>query len=122
MKLTAPHLADEHMTFYEWNGNTPRFGVARNASRGHRWQASASVLAVLATLLILTGCDRQSPVEANSEKTAPAGEDTREQAADLYDEIKPQPPGPAEQAGAALDDARDAAGEKVEAAGDAPKR
>lgn len=122
MKLTAPHLADEHMTFYEWNGNTPRFGVARNAPRGHRWQASAGVLAVLATLLILNGCDRQGPAEAAGEKIDQAVEDTREQAADLYDEIKPQPPGPAEQAGKALDDARDAAGEKLEAAGEALQR
>ena len=121
MKPIAPHLTDEHMNFYEWNGGIARFGSAQESHRAGPWRISYGVLAVLTSLLILNGCDRQGPAEAAGEKIDQTVEETRERAADLYDEVTPQPPGPAEQAGEALDDAREAAGEKIEDAGEALK-
>lgn len=121
MQPTAPHLADEHRNFYEWNGGTARLGLTAQTRRPGRWHASYGVLAVLTSLLVLNGCDRQGPAEAAGEKIDQSVEDARDRAADLYDQVAPQPEGPAEKAGEAIDDAREAAGEKMEDAGEALK-
>ncbi|HQT01213.1 MAG: hypothetical protein B7Y26_02820 [Hydrogenophilales bacterium 16-64-46] len=121
MKPIAPHLADEHMNLYEWNGGTAQFGLPAETPRAARWHLPFGVLAVLTSLLVLNGCDRQGPAEAAGEKIDQTLEETRDQAADLYEEVSPQDPSPAERAGDAIDDAREAAGEKIEEAGEALK-
>lgn len=121
MKPIAPHLADEHMNLYEWNGGTAQFWQPAETRRAARWPRPLGVLAVLASLLVLNGCDRQGPAEAAGEKIDQAVKETREQAAEIYEEVSPQSEGPAERAGKALDEAREAAGEKIEEAGEALK-
>ncbi|MBN8759992.1 MAG: hypothetical protein J0I94_06145 [Thiobacillus sp.] len=120
MKHPAPHLADEHMNLYEWNGNVAHFGFPAETRRSHRWHASYGVLAVLTSLLLLNGCDRQGPAEAAGERIDQAVEDTQDKATELYNGVVGEP-GPAERAGEAVDDAREAAGEKLERAGEAIK-
>lgn len=92
MKKPAPHLADEHMSSYEWRGGLVRFGPSAETRRPRRWHASHGVLALMTSLLILSGCDRQNPAETTGE--APAHDATP-----LYDETANPPGGPAEQSG-----------------------
>lgn len=68
MQRTAKYLSDEHMQMYEWNGLSSELGFPRgDAKRTHAWHASYGVLAVLTTLLLLNGCDRQGAAEQASD-------------------------------------------------------
>jgi hypothetical protein len=70
MKSTAKYLNDEHMRHYEWSGisrATP-LAPAQAAKRSHAWHASYGVLAVLTTLLILNGCDRDTTAERSGDE------------------------------------------------------
>lgn len=60
----TPHL-DEHMTHYEWSGAVTAIPLKPSAGsrRDHPWHASTGILALLASLMILNGCDRQGPAE-----------------------------------------------------------
>ncbi|MFN3751183.1 MAG: hypothetical protein ACK4SR_07395 [Thiobacillus sp.] len=54
---------DEHMTHVEWSGALTAIPLRLTTDKRHRhsWQASTGVLALLASLLILNGCDRAEP-------------------------------------------------------------
>ena len=108
-------LQDEHMTHYEWSGALTAIplNLSAGAYRDHPWHASTAILALLASLLILSGCDRTGPAERADAQIDEAAQDMNAMVAE---------PGPAQQAGRALDDAREDLGEKVESTGeDLPK-
>lgn len=66
MRKTTQHLNDEHMVLYEWCGaRTVGHGPAKS-KRTHPWHASYSVLAVMTSLLILSGFSSRSPAEPAS--------------------------------------------------------
>jgi hypothetical protein len=102
---TASHLEDEHMQFYEWSGASSSAPLPAARKRRHPWHASYSVLALLTSLLIMQGCDNKGPAER-------AGEDV-----DRALQNQPAGAGPAQEAGRALDDARETTGEKIEQLG-----
>ncbi|MFP5404421.1 MAG: hypothetical protein ACLGG2_06990 [Gammaproteobacteria bacterium] len=106
----TPHL-DEHMTHYEWSGAGTGMAhrLPADAKRDHPWHASYGILALLTTLLILNGCDRQGPAERAGAQVDEAVQEMKEAVAE---------PGPAQQAGQALDEAREDLGEKVEQIGE----
>ena len=110
MKLRYPYQ-DEHITHYEWSGALTAIPLKLPAGtrRDHPWHASAAILALLASLLILNGCDRQGPAEKAGARIDEAVQDMKDAVAE---------PGPAQEAGRALDDAREDLGEKVEAIGE----
>lgn len=127
MNRILPHLTDEHMNLYEWSGALAADSRLAAPRRTSGWRASYGVLALLTTLLILNGCDRQGPAEQAGEQVDESIEDMKESISDGYDNITAEP-GPAEKAGRELDDAREAAGaeleqlgEDLQRAGDAPK-
>ncbi len=68
MKKPAPHLADEHMNLYEWCGGVASFGLPVETRRPRRWHASYGALAVLTSLLVLNGCDRQGPLDQTGDQ------------------------------------------------------
>jgi cytoskeletal protein RodZ len=84
MKANERHLNDEHMRLYEWNGLGTPVAVAlpERSKRTHAWHASYGVLAVLTSLLILNGCDRQRAAEQASEQI---GQAVQEPPEPLYD-------------------------------------
>jgi hypothetical protein len=59
------HLNDEHMQFYEWSGAGAgiAFSMPARSRRTHPWHASCAVLSVLTSLLILNGCNSDTPTE-----------------------------------------------------------
>lgn len=117
MHKTMPHLNDEHMQLYEWSGSGTEiaFSTPAKSKRAHPWHASYAVLAVLTSLLILNGCDKQGPAERAGEQVDRSVQDVKEEANTLFDEPKS---GPAQEAGKALDDAREQTGEKIEKLGE----
>ena len=119
MHKTMPHLNDEHMQLYEWSGSGTEiaFSTPAKSKRAHPWHASYAVLAVLTSLLILNGCDKQGPAERAGEQMDRSVQDTKEEANTLFDEPTTQS-GPAQEAGKALDDAREQTGEKIEKLGE----
>jgi hypothetical protein len=102
---TPSHLDDEHMRFYEWSGTTGGAVLAAARKRRHPWHASYAVLALLTSLLIMQGCDNKGPAER-------AGEDVDRALQDLRTAHRP-----AQEAGRALDDTREATGENIEKLG-----
>ena len=65
MYPTLKHLDDEHMRLYEWSGAGPgtATGIPERSKRTHAGHASYGVLALLTSLLTLSGCDRKAPGE-----------------------------------------------------------
>ncbi len=118
MRKTTHHLNDEHMQLYEWSGAASGivFSLPARSKRTHPWHASYAVLAVLTSLPILNGCDKQGPAERAGEQVDQPVEDMKEEAKALFDDPA-GPPGPAQEAGKALDEAREQTGEKVEQMG-----
>jgi hypothetical protein len=98
------------MRFYEWSGASNAALLPAPRKRRHRWHASYAVLALLTSLLIAQGCDNKGPAER-------AGEDVDRAMQDLRD--KANGAGSAQEAGRALDDARETSGEKIEQLGKA---
>ena len=119
MYPTLKHLDDEHMRLYEWSGAGPgtSTGIPERSKRTHAWHASYAVLALLTSLLALSGCDRKGPAEKAGEQVDQAAQDMKEKAGASKDDIAPSP-GPAEEAGRSIDKARAQAGEKIEQLGD----
>jgi hypothetical protein len=115
---TTPHLNDEHMQLYEWSGTVTgiAFSLPARSKRSHPWHASHAVLGVLTSLLILNGCDNQGPAERAGERVDRSVQEMKEEANALFDDATAQP-GPAQEAGKALDDAREQTGEKIEQMG-----
>ena len=112
------HLNDEHMRLYEWSGAAAMPpALAAKSKRSHPWHASNAVLAVLASLLILNGCDQQGPAERAGEQVDRSVQDMKADANALFDSPSPNP-GPAEEAGRTLDEAREQTGEKIEQLGE----
>lgn len=112
------HLNDEPMRLYEWSGAaTMQPALAAKSKRSHPWHASNAVLAVLASLLILNGCDQKGPAERAGEQMDRSVQDMKADANALFDSPSPNP-GPAEEAGRALDEAREQTGEKIEQLGE----
>lgn len=105
MTPTPCHLDDEHMRFYEWSGTAGGAVLPAARKRRHPWHASYAVLALLTSLLIMQGCDNKGPAER-------AGEDVDRALQDQRNET-----GPAQEAGRALDDARETTGENIEQLG-----
>lgn len=91
MKRNMKHLNDEHMRLYEWSGlGTQMVSLHPTKSkRTHPWHASYSVLAVLTSLLILNGCDKQRAIEQASEQLGQPVQEPREQP--LHEEAGAQP-------------------------------
>lgn len=101
MRKPAPHLADEHMNLYEWSGAPARFDPFVETRRPRRWHASYGVLAVMTSLLILGGCNRQNPAETAGEpvdQSQGIGAAPAHDATPLYDETARPPDGAAGQA------------------------
>jgi hypothetical protein len=100
MRKTTQHLDDEHMRLYEWSGAGMGCHIPAKSKRTHPWHASYSVLAVMTSLLILNGCNTQSPAERVVEDMKIKGET-------LYEEAmsKPVPTESPEAAGYAMDEA-----------------
>jgi hypothetical protein len=86
MKPTK-HLNDEHMRLYEWSGLCAETAAAvpDRSKRTHAWHASYGVLAVLTSLLILSGCDQQTAAEHASEQVGQAAQEPP--AEPLYDKL-----------------------------------
>lgn len=118
MRKATQHLDDEHMQLYEWTGAGTGivFNMSARSKRTHPWHASYAVLAVLTSLLILNGCDNQGPAERAGERVDRSVQEMKEEANALFDDATAQP-GPAQEAGKALDDARGQTGEKIEQMG-----
>lgn len=91
MKPTMKFLNDEHMRLYEWSGlGAQSIGPhTARSKRTHPWHASYSVLAVLTSLLILNGCDKQGAAEQASEQVGQSLQEPKEQP--VYDEATAQP-------------------------------
>lgn len=81
MKQAMKYLNDEHMRLYEWSGLGTAMDGPRpvKSKRTHSWHASYSVLAVLTTLLIVNGCDKQATAEQASEQVGQAVQEPQEQ-------------------------------------------
>ena len=114
MNAIPYHLNDEHMQFYEWSGagTGMQHAVMQHAAlprskRSHPWHASYAVLALLTSLLIVSGCDSKGPTEKAGEQVGKARE---EEAGKRIDEA-PAEPGPPQEAGRGLDEAREQTGE-----------
>lgn len=88
MHKTMPHLNDEHMQMYEWSGKGTEiaFSMPAKSKRAHPWHASYAVLAVLTSLLILNGCDKQDPAERAGEQMDRSVQDVKKEANTLFDE------------------------------------
>ena len=75
------HLNDEHMRLYEWSGagTGAVFGMPAKSRRTHPWHASCAVLSVLASLLMLSGCNSDTSAELTREqrRSAPRRRDNR---------------------------------------------
>jgi hypothetical protein len=119
MSKTMLHLNDEHMQLYEWSGAGTDIAVSMPArsKRAHPWQASYAVLGVLTSLMILSGCDKQGPAEQAGEQVDRSVQEMKAEANALFDSPPPNP-GPAEEAGRTLDEAREQTGEKIEQLGE----
>jgi len=119
MSKITPHLNDEHMQLYEWSGIGA--GIAINmparSRRAHPWQASTAVLGVLTSLMILNGCDKQGPAERAGEQVDQSVREMKKEPNALF-ESPAANPGPAEEAGRTLDEAREQTGEKIEQLGE----
>lgn len=102
---TTCHLDDEHMRFHEWSGSAGGAVLPIPRKRLHPWHASYAVLALLTSLLIMQGCDNKGPAERAGEDVDRALQDRRNAAS------------PGQEAGRALDDARETSGEKIEQLG-----
>ncbi len=71
MYKTMQHLNDEHMRLYEWSGagaGTLLRGAPEKSTRTHAWFAPCGILALMASLLALNGCDSKDPVEQAGEQ------------------------------------------------------
>ena len=67
MRKTLQHLDDEHMQLYEWSGAGMVCIAPEKSKRTHSWHASYSVLAVMTSLLVLSGCNSKNPAESASQ-------------------------------------------------------
>lgn len=117
MRVQAPHLADEHMNFYEWSGSRAVRLPVRGSRGNSRWHMSYAVLAALVSLLALGGCNNKGPAEQAGERVDEAVGDMKSEVGTLKDKPTVEP-GPAQQAGETLDNAREATGEKLESMGE----
>lgn len=119
MYPTMKHLDDEHMRLYEWSGASAGTvtGIPEKSKRTHAWHASYGVLALLTSLLALNGCDRKGPAELADEQVDHAIQGMKEDAGTPKNDATAMP-GPAEEAGGAVDEARARTGEKVQQLGE----
>ena len=118
MHKTNQPLNDEPMRLHEWSGAAAmQPALAAKSKRSHPWHASNAVLAVLASLMILNGCDQQGPAERAGEQMDRSVQDMKADANALFDSPSPNP-GPAEEAGRTVDEAREQTGEKIEQLGE----
>ena len=112
-------------TIQHFAGATTACDLPSKPKRTHAWHASYTVLAVLTTLLMLNGCDKQGPAEQAGSQVDQAVKDMElpSPSAGNPDESNMgdhniNQPGPAQEAGKALDEAREKMGEKMEEAGE----
>jgi hypothetical protein len=88
MRKTTQHLDDEHMLMYEWSGAGAGTicDIPAQSKRTHPWHAANSVLALMSSLLILGGCNTQSPAEQTSEQAV-----DKMKAGPLYEQATSRP-------------------------------
>jgi hypothetical protein len=86
MRKTIQSLEDEHMALYEWSGagsgTILDFPGQTNRTRSRR--VTCSVLALMGSLLVLSGCNTPSPAEQ-------AAGETNMKAGSLYEEATTKP-------------------------------
>lgn len=86
------HLNDEHMRLYEWSGAGAGavFDIPAKSGRAHPWHAPCTTMAVLASLLMLNGCNsdtsseltrEQAALDAQGDEAPPSGSATAQPAA-----------------------------------------
>lgn len=119
MSKTTLYLNDEHVQLHEWSGSGTgsAFSTSAKSKRAHPWQASYAVLGLLTSLMILSGCDKEGPAERAGEQMDRSVQEMKTEANALFDEPTAKP-GPAQEAGKVLDDARAQTGEKIEQVGE----
>ena len=86
MHKTTHPLDDEHMTLYEWSGANAGTIIdlpPQTKQPGSR-PVACSVLTLMGSLLVLSGCNTQSPAEQ-------AAGDMNMKAGSLYEEAKSKP-------------------------------
>lgn len=84
MNKPLPHLEDEHMSLYEWSGGIAPCSPPADASRPRYWLAPGGVPAVLAPLLVLTGCGKPGPTDQAGGAPAPVLEGASPHSGPLY--------------------------------------
>ncbi len=115
-----------HPTSRHFAGATAVCDLPHKSKRTHAWHASYAVLAVLTTLLMLNGCEKQGPAEQAGSQVDQAVKDMdlpppsagNPGESNMGDHNNINQPGPAQEAGKALDEAREKMGEKLEEAGE----
>lgn len=87
MYPTMKHLDDEHMRLYEWSGAGAGMAIILpdKPKRGRVWHVSYALLALLASLLALNGCDRKDLTERAGEQVDQAIQDMKQEAPPTYD-------------------------------------
>ena len=90
MRKTTQYLNDEHMQLYQWCGAGAGTicDIPAPSKRSTSRLTACGVLALMGSLLILSGCNTQNPAEqANGQ----AAEETRMKAGSLYEEDTSKP-------------------------------
>ena len=90
MRKTPQYLNDEHMQLYEWCGAGAGTvcDIPAQSKRTISRCTACGVLALMGSLLILSGCNTQSPAEQASGQ---AVEDIKMKAGSLYEEDTSKP-------------------------------
>jgi hypothetical protein len=95
MSKTRQTPGDEPMQMLEWCGtlSTSEQAAPAKSKRTHAWHASCGVLAVLTSMLILSGCDSKNPAEQANEQIDQAAQEMKKEAGPLYDKatVAPDP-------------------------------
>lgn len=108
------------------DGTTTRYTLPIKSKRTHAGHASYAVLALMTSLLLLSGCNNKGPAEQAGSEVDKAVQDMQENMPAPSAGIpEPNPvenslnqAGPAQEAGQAIDEARENAGEKIERMGE----
>lgn len=107
------------------DGTTTRYTTPLKSKRTHAWHASYAVLALMTSLLALSGCNKEPAEQAGSEvdkavqnmqESMPAPSAGIPESNPVEDSVNQA--GPAQEAGQAIDEAREKAGQKIERMGE----
>jgi hypothetical protein len=119
MSKTRQTPGDEPMQMLEWCGtlSTSEQAAPAKSKRTHAWHASCGVLAVLTSMLILSGCDSKNPAEQANEQIDQAAQEMKKEAGPLYDKATVAPD-PTQEPVGTQDAANEAASEAAGPPGD----